>query len=568
MRGRVQKEPASKAAKIVVAAITWIFVAACAERNATERSNAARVDAVFAQWDRPDSPGCAVSVSRDGDLIFSQGYGSANLDHGVPNTADTVFHVASLSKQFTAAAIALLALDGALSLDDDVREYVPELPDFGATITIRNLLHHTSGIRDQWELLILNGWRYSQDLITDDDVMSVIAMQKHLNFMPGERHLYSNSGYTLLARIVERVSGRNLRRFANERLFAPVGMQRTFFRDNFREVVAGQAYGYVPVGDTFELGVTNFDTVGATSLLTTANDLARWAGFYGAELVGGSPFVELMAENGRLNDGSEVDYAFGTVRGEYRGLDIVEHSGSDAGYTAHFMRFPAQRTAIACLCNVPADASGLARRMADIFLAGALSPAVGPRDKQESEKLQATANRETGSAQAGYYWHDELDEFLEISATDSDYHVHNWGMVLQLHPLSKGRFRVGGYGVILRFLADHDDLPAVELDWGNGEPVTYAGVSPVAISAIERSDYVGSYSSDEIGVPYQVIVDDAGTLYLEWPKYYRQPLRPGFRDVFFSNNAGTIRFSRNADEAVEGFQLSRGRSRGINFDKR
>ena len=172
----------------------------------------------------------------------------ANLDHDVRLSPSSVFHVASVSKQFTAAAILLLAADGKLSLDDDVRKFIPELPDFGTPITIRQLAHHTSGIRDQWDLLGLAGWRYSRDLITDDDVLQLLARQKELNFTPGEKHLYSNSGFTLLA-TVGRASGKPFREFTTERIFKPLGMTSTFFRNNFREVVKGQAYGYERAGD-------------------------------------------------------------------------------------------------------------------------------------------------------------------------------------------------------------------------------------------------------------------------------------------------------------------------------
>jgi CubicO group peptidase (beta-lactamase class C family) len=193
---------------------------------------ASQVDAIFKDFDKPTSPGCAVGVYQDDRVVYQRAYGMANLDHDVALTPASVFHVASVSKQFTAAAILLLAQDGKLSIDDDIRKYVPEIPALGPTITIRHLANHTSGIRDQWSLLGLAGWRYSRDLITDDDVLAVLARQKELNFTPGERHLYSNSGYTLLALIVSRVSGQSFRDFTTNRIFKPLGMVNTHFRDN------------------------------------------------------------------------------------------------------------------------------------------------------------------------------------------------------------------------------------------------------------------------------------------------------------------------------------------------
>jgi len=216
------------------ATLALLFAPLLAQSQALSPGNVAQVDKVFAQWNKPESPGCALGVYQDGQVIYKHGYGMANLNDDVPITPATVFHVASMSKQFTAASILLLAQQGKLSLDDDIHKYIPELPDFHETITLRHLMHHTSGMRDQWALLELAGWRYSQDLITDDDVMSVLVHQKELNFKPGEQFLYSNTGFTLLAITVSRVSGMSFREFTTKNIFAPLGMTHTHFRDDHR----------------------------------------------------------------------------------------------------------------------------------------------------------------------------------------------------------------------------------------------------------------------------------------------------------------------------------------------
>src|SRR5271170_6831315 len=243
--------------------------AAKVDKNLALRDLHGRVDKVFAKWDSTTSPGCALSVIKDGQIIYKRAYGMADLDHDIPITPETVFHVASISKQFTAAAIILLVQEGKISLDDDVRKYITELPDFGVPITIRQLIHHTSGLRDQWSLLGLAGWRYSLDLITDADVLAVMSRQRDLNFPPGSRHLYSNTGYTLLAQIVKRVSGQSFREFTTSHIFEPLQMNNTRFRDDHAEVIKNIAYGYQPAQNAFLISITNFDTVGATSLLTT-----------------------------------------------------------------------------------------------------------------------------------------------------------------------------------------------------------------------------------------------------------------------------------------------------------
>jgi CubicO group peptidase (beta-lactamase class C family) len=308
---------------------------------------------------------------KDGRIVYKHGYGMADLDHNVTITPSTVFHVASMSKQFTAASILLLAQQGKLSLDDDVRKYISELPDFGSPITIRHLIYHTSGLRDQWDLLGLAGWRYSLDLITDDDVMSVLTSQKELNFKPGEKHVYCNTGYTLLAIIVKRVSGMSFRQFTTKNVFEPLGMSRTFFRDDHAEIVKNNAYGYESENDgPFRLGLTNFDTAGATSLHTTVEDLVLWDENFYHPRVGGPSLRDQMLQRGKLNNGETLDYAFGLVVGKYKGLPTVDHGGADAGYRSDMTRFPDQHFSVAVLCNYSeTNPSSLARSVADIYLA-------------------------------------------------------------------------------------------------------------------------------------------------------------------------------------------------------
>ncbi len=337
------------------------------------RDETARVDQLFQQWDKPASPGCAVAVMKDGRIVHKRGYGMADLDRGEKITPATVFHVGSISKQFTAAAVLMLEHEGKLSLDDAVKTYVPELPDFGVKITLRHLLHHTSGLRDQWELLALAGWGPS-DLITDQDVLKMMSRQRTLNFPPGSEFLYSNTGFTLLAQIVKRVGGKTFRNFTTERVFQPLAMEHTHFRDDHAEIVKNIAYGYRQKGNRFDLNVPNFDTVGATSLLTTVEDLALWdENFYTAR-VGGEAIIKELQQPGRLDDGTAIDYAAGLVVTKYRGLKIVEHAGADAGYKAAMMRFPDQHFSVATLCNLAStDPSALNRKIADIYLASELA---------------------------------------------------------------------------------------------------------------------------------------------------------------------------------------------------
>jgi len=343
--------------------------------------------------------------------FYKRGYGMADLDHDVPITSETIFHVASISKQFTAAAILLLAQDGKLSLDDEVHKYINELPDFGSPITVRHLIHHTSGLRDQWALLGLAGWRYSLDLITDDDVMELMTHQKELNFKPGEKHVYCNTGYTLLAHIVKRVSGQSFREFTTIRIFEPLGMRSTHFRDDHAEIVKHIAYGYEQGKgrNVYRLSVTNFDTVGATSLLTTVEDLAHWDENFYHPRVGGAALVAQQSQRGKLNSGKDLDYAFGLAHGMYRGLATFDDGGADAGYRADLLRFPQQHFSVACLCNQAETNPGeLARKVADIYLADqfksrrrrvlSLRPSPSPSQTNDWLSMQAYIGEKMTSA--------------------------------------------------------------------------------------------------------------------------------------------------------------------------
>jgi CubicO group peptidase (beta-lactamase class C family) len=262
-----------------------------------------KVDQLFAAWDKPESPGAAIAVIKDGAVTYQRGYGSANLEYNIPITPKTVFHVASVSKQFTAFAITLLVNQGKLSLDDDIRKHLPEVPDFGKKITIRHLLHHTSGLRDQWVLLAMAGWRLD-DVITKEHILKIVRHQKELNFDPGEEHVYSNTGYTLLAVIVERVSGKSFREYTEANIFKPLGMTSTHFHDDHEMIVKNRAYSYAPVKDAgFKLAALNYANVGATSLFTTAEDLVRWVLNFEDKKVGGAAVIEQRINGFRLSAG-------------------------------------------------------------------------------------------------------------------------------------------------------------------------------------------------------------------------------------------------------------------------
>jgi CubicO group peptidase (beta-lactamase class C family) len=536
---------------------------------------ARQVDKVFEKWDKPESPGCALGVYKDGQIVYKRGYGMADLNDDVPITPATVFHVASMSKQFTAASIVLLAQQGKLSLDDDVHKYIPELPDFGERITIRHLVYHTSGLRDQWSLLGLAGWRYSLDLITDDDVMSVMTRQKDLNFKPGDRHVYCNTGYTLMGLVVKRVSGMSLREFTTKNIFEPLGMTHTHFRDDHAEIIKHDALGYEQDGKDkpFRMSLTNFDTAGATSLHTTVEDLQLWDENFYHPRVGGAAFLQQMLERGKLNNGEQLDYAFGLVVSKYKGLPTVDHGGADAGYRSDMARFPEQHFSAAVLCNsADANPTGLVHQVADIFLVKDLKAPDTTSVTDSVKSSPASLTAEQMAALAGIYWNHENDGFERVLLKDGKLHIDLGGdEVHPLKPASEAHFHVGGvpWGdqVDIHFVPATAEKPRrFEQSFGGGKSDSFEAASPFVPTGPELAEYAGTFVSEEIDPVYRIIVQE-GNLTLARLKNKNDTLRPAVRDVF-TGDIGTVRFTRDANQHISGFILNAGRIQNFRFSRR
>jgi len=379
------------------------------------------IDAVFSPWDRSDSPGVSVAVMRRGKIIFSRGYGSAQLEYEIPITPATVFHAASVSKQFTALAVALLTADGTLSLDDEIQTHLTFVPRFARPVTVRQLIHHTSGIRDQWELLAMAGWRLD-DVITMDHIRAMIRHQRELNFEPNSEHLYSNMGYTLLAELVAAVSGQSFAEFTQTRIFEPLGMSRTHFHDDHQMIVRHRAYSYTPSdAGGYRNAVLSFANAGATSLFTTAEDLVRWLDNFRHARVGGPSIIEQMQERAVLNDGEQLSYAHGIMIGTYRGTKTVFHGGADAGFRSYVVWFEEPAVGIAVLANLGSiQPQRLAHEVADVVMADVLQEATAADSTRDKGRGQGTrrpfapfSDRELTNY-TGVYYSDELGTFYTL----------------------------------------------------------------------------------------------------------------------------------------------------------
>lgn len=522
------------------------------------------VDQLFAQWARPDSPGASIAVIQNGKIIYSQGYGAANLEYGVPNTPATVFHLASVSKQFTAFAIYLLVQDGKLSLDDDVRKYVPKLHDFGKLITIRQLLHHTSGVRDQWNLLALGGWRLD-DEITDDDVARLLFQQTELNFAPGDQFLYSNSGYTLLAMVVKQVSGKTLPEFAKERIFDPLGMSHTHFHGKYGIVVKDRAYSYgrQPDGKYQYIALT-YSTVGPSSLFSTVGDLARWdENFYTGE-VGGRALLAQMQEKGKLNNGKEIDYASGLTIGRYRGLRTVEHAGGDAAYRTNILRFPDQRFSVVVLANAgDLSPTALSFKIADVYLKDSLQPT--PDKPSLGDKPEVTIDPKVLDAYVGDY---ELRPGFIISFSKDKDHLVTRATGQPSFPMyavsnTAFRLRVVPAEVVFDDVTQGGTAQNAILHQ-NGANLPLRRIAITKPTADRLKAYEGHYYSAELGVIYDVFVRE-NVLMVHYPRG-ELDLQPVGTDAFTTGfPIGNLKFACADDGKCNALSIDAGRVQRLRF---
>ena len=527
----------------------------------------ARVDAIFAKRDNTGSPGCAVGVFREGQIIFAKGYGMANLELGIRNTPQNIFDLGSTSKQFTAFAIMLLAKDGKLSLDDDIRKYIPEIPNYGNLITIRNLLHHTSGLRDYCTLLDLAGFQ-NEDLATKNDALKVISKQKTLNFKPGDEYMYSNSGYFLLSVIVERVSGKLMRNFARERIFVPLGMIHTQYNDKHTRIIPGRATGYSEENEGYGISMSNWEQTGDGAVQTSVEDLFLWdRNFYDAK-VGGPDLIAQMLIPGELNNGKNLDYAAGLMHGEFRGLKMVSHGGGWAGYRAELIRFPEQKFSVVCLCNLNSmDPSLLARKVAEVYLEDKMEPE--PPGKIDDSNPIISLPLSELTKNTGSYYNSKNDSFWKVSVIEGKLIANGPGYEYTLLPVAPDTFRVEGAPATVTFVTSSSGKRPhlkVKISYEK-EPRTFLPVETWTPTRSELEKMAGDYKSDELDSTLTLIHEN-GALLLKFRLFGETPLPllPGLKESFIYKNI-TIVFDNNPKNRVEGFTLGTGRVKNIRFIK-
>ena len=511
------------------------------------------VDEIFARWDSVTSPGCTVGVTKDGLTILERAYGMADLEHGIPNTTETIFEGGSVSKQFTAAAVVLLALEGKLSLDDDVRDYIPEVPDYGTTITLRHMMNHMSGLRDWGSVAGISGWGRGQRSHDHDDVLDIVSRQSVLNFEPGHEYSYSNTGFNLLAIIVGRVSGTSFGQFSKERIFEPLGMKNTQWRDDYRRIVPGRstAYSALPEG-RWEINRPIEDVHGNGGILTTVGDLGIWNQALTDGRLGGTQFVRMMHRQGRLNDGSEIVYAGGLQVRQFAGVRSITHTGSTAGYRAYLGRFPDQGLSVAMICNASnVSTGGTGGRIARIFLGAEAS------DPESSEGV--SLSHAALESFAGLYREPVTGNTRELRVVEGQ--LRDGGA--RLIPLSEGEFAVGTAG--RRYVFDDAGRSSFRIEDWQFTDHRFEPVEPWEPNAADLEPLAGTYHSEDAETTFVVGVDDGELTLWQRPNRTRM-LAPIYSDAF-RMGGNIVRFHRDGTGRITSLSLGLGRVYDMRFGR-
>ena len=512
----------------------------------------ARLDRIFQRWNSKDSPGCAVAVGQGGRSIVERAYGMADLEHDVPNTPATIFEGGSVSKQFTAAAIVLLAVDGKLSLDDDVRKYIPEVPDYGVTIRLQHLLNHTSGLRDWGSVMGIAGWPRTTRVYTHAHVLEIVNHQRALNFTPGRAYSYSNTGYNLLAVVVQRVSGMALPEFTRRRLFEPLGMTNTSWRDDFTRIVKGRAIAYeARLQNTFAQDMPFENVYGNSSLLTTVGDLLIWNENLRTAKVGGPTFLQMMHKQGVLNSGRKIAYASGLTVGEFNGTPEVSHTGSTAGYRAFLARYPEKHMSVALLCNVGnANPANLGDAVATLFIPPFPTKAATPQ--------RVTVAAEQLSARAGVYRDVERGEPLRLTFSEGALRLG----AAELVPTSAATFVAGNRRIVFEPGAKARLISVTAA----GDSTFFEPVAAFSSTPAQLAEFTGEYYSPDTESTLTVVVEEGRVIIKRRPDL-RIPLTPVYTDAFQSQ-LGLIRFFRDRNGRIIELSVGQDRVYDLRFSRR
>ena len=542
----------------------FIFSVAIVNGQGLSDSTTRKIDSIFKQWNNTVSPGCVIGIIRNDSLIFAKGYGMANLEYAIPNSQETIYHMASISKQFSAYAVLLLANAGKLSLEDDIHKYLTWFPDLKEKITIRQLMNHTSGIRDQWQLLAMSGTRLD-DVITQEQIVKLLSRQQSLNSKPGEKYNYCNSGYTMLAEIVKSVSGKTLRQFTDSAIFKPLGMTSTHFHDDYTEIEKNRAYSYQRNGFTqFTNSVLSYSNAGATSLFTNMNDLSKWVmNFYGNK-ISSTKDIELLTTKGKLNNGFETNYALGISVNDYKGWRQFSHGGADAGYRTFLSVFPDLKMGFLVFSNV-GDFPSFAKISAvtDLFVkdmtakketANVDSSRAIVRDSSAIKKFLGKYISYNGSTAVV----EVRDGKLMYKSNNSYKLLINEGegsYSIPAQPGNEARLMVSGKDTVLDIITPQETFHLVKY-------------RDITVSDDVLAKYTGTYYCPELETHYNIFLKDH-ELFLGNIKYNDSKLRLTGKDHLDTDFwwMGHLVMLRDKKGEITGFEVNSGRVEHVRFNK-
>lgn len=508
--------------------LAGLAVAAATPATAQTADQAKQIDALFSSI-RSDGPGCVIGVTQDGKTVIQKAYGLAVLEHNVPNTTATLFEIGSVSKQFTAAAVLLLEQDGELKLTDDIRRYLPEMPDYGTPITVEMLLNHQSGLRDWGSVANAAGKARGERNFSNAEVLDIAARQKELNYKPGAAYSYTNTGFNLAATIVERVTGKSFMAFTKERLFDPLGMTSAQWRDDFNRIVKNRAMAYAPSGDSFEQAMPFMNVYGNGGLIMTNSDLTRWNEAMIANKLG---LRTAMEKRGVLADGRTTPYARGVNVGAYNGVTEVYHGGVTGGYNAWLARYPDRKLSIAMTCNTSPPRTATPAALAGVFLGAAPESTPVARLPDPSRYSGLFVDTRTGMP-----W-DVSTEAGELRMNDRP-----------LTRISDTRWKRGNDTYTF------EGVDKFRIDGFDGNLYEFVRTPAVALPVSQFGEYAGSYASPETMATYRITVE-AGVLTLRidgWPDAVLK-LSASYRDAFLSDGM-LIRFRRGSDGKINALSL-------------
>jgi CubicO group peptidase (beta-lactamase class C family) len=516
---------------------------------------AAMIDAVMNYY-KSGNPGAQLAISRNGQLIYSKAKGMANLEYNVPLTTESLIECGSVSKQFTAAAILLLEQQGKLSVNDDVRKYVPELPDYGHTIRIYHLLHHTSGLRDWGSLIDLVGWPRGTRNYTNEHALMIICGQTTLNNIPGAEHIYSNSNYNMLATIVERVSGRSLQQFTDENIFQRAGMKHTQWRANIRKVVPNRATAYSKGPSTYFTNMPNENVHGHGGLLTSAEDLLAWNNFYLGGKFGTPSLLPQQLITRPLNHGQRNNYAAGLVVDSVRGWKRIWHNGSTASYRCNLEYFPQLGLSIAWISNT-SELDGSNTNIADSVRNLLVRNII--RDDSEGVSGMGIGGIDNKAVQshAGWYKNTRTGNGIRIMYDDGDLKTNRGPLSMR----AQNKFTQSG-NTILFVTKEKKALFITPIN----DTIIFTRVDSAIVDEKYLAEFIGVYHSPELESGFHVIHAN-GKLVLQLKPTIDFPMDPSYKDGF-NTPPGPMYFDRNNKGEITGFRISPGRARNVLFTRK